>query len=92
MLLQTSLSQIPMLISEYLLQWKNLSFEREFNNEFNNSIIAIKLPPRQIKDFDLKEATESLIGILRFFVGISEKYLWKRSFFAVLQAIGLQFY
>ena len=36
-------------ISKYLLLWKHLSLKREFNNQFNNSIIPIKLPRRQIK-------------------------------------------
>ena len=47
----------------------------------------------KIKDRRCSEAaTESHIGILSFFVKISEKYLWKSLFLAMLQAIGLQFY
>ena len=54
--------------------------EIKFNNKFNNMIIATKIPRRQIKDsWYLEAATESLIGILSFFVRITEKYLWKRS-------------
>ena len=60
--------------------WKNLFLEIKFNNKFNNMIIATKIPRRQIKDsWYLEAATESLIGILSFFVRITEKYLWKRS-------------
>ena len=74
MLLQISLSQISMLIRKFITVEE--SFEREFNNVFNNLIIAIQLPKRQIKDSRyLEAATDSLIGILIFFVRISEKYL-----------------
>ena len=60
--------------------WKNRFLEIKFNNKFNNMIIATKIPTRQIKDSRyLEAATESLIGILSFFVRITEKYLWKRS-------------
>lgn len=60
--------------------WKNLSLERGSNNEFNHLIITIKLPSRQIRDSWYLEAfTERPIGILSFFVRITEKYLWKRS-------------
>ena len=39
-------------------------------------IIATKIPRRKIKDSRyLEAATESLIGILSFFVRITEKYL-----------------
>ena len=48
---------------------------------------------RKIKDRRYSEAaTESHIGILSFFVKMSEKYSWKSLFLAMLQAIGLQFY
>ena len=66
-------------LSRCLLPGKNLSFKSEFNNEFNNLIIAIKLPERLIKDSCYSEAaTESPISILSFFVGISEKdHFWQ---------------
>ena len=74
MLLQISLSQISMLIRKFITVEE--SFEWEFNNVFNNLIIAMQLPKRQIKDSRYLEAvTDSLIGILIFFVRISEKYL-----------------
>ena len=54
-------------LSKYLLPCKNLSFERKFNNEFKNFIIAIKLPRRQIKQsWYFEAATETPIGILSF--------------------------
>ena len=74
-------------ISKYLFPWKRFSFERKFNNKFNNLIIATKIPRTQIKDSRYSEAaTEGHINSLEFFVKISEKYLWKSSFLPMLQA------
>ena len=64
-------------IKKNLFSWKHLSFEREFNNQLNNLIIAIKLPKRQTKDSRYSEAaTESKI---------SEKNLWKSSLTVLLK-------
>ena len=72
MLSQTSLSQISM-YAKIFIPMK--IFKREFNNKFNNSIIAVKLRRRQIKDCRYLQAdTESHIDSLRFFVKILEKY------------------
>ena len=61
--------------------------------KFNNWILAMKLPRRQIKDsWYLEAATERRIAILSFFVKIYEKCLWKSSFLEMLHAIGQQFY
>ena len=52
---------------KYLLPQEHLSFEREFDNRFNNLTNAIKLPRRQIKDSRNSEAaTESHTGTLSF--------------------------
>ena len=52
-------------ISKYLFLWKHVSFKKD--NQFNNMIIAIKLPMSQIKESRYSEAvTESEIGILIF--------------------------
>ena len=68
MLSQTSLSQISMHIQKYLFPLKRLSFETEFNNQFNSLILAIKCLRAQIKDGRYSEgATESQISILSFF-------------------------
>ena len=43
-------------------------FEREFKTQFNNLIITIELPSRQIKDSRyLETSTDSQVGILSCF-------------------------
>ena len=57
-----------------MLPWKHLSFERGFNNHVMNSIIAVKVRSRQIKNSRYWEAAaaERHPGILRF-----HQNLWK---------------
>ena len=60
-------SDISQWIFKYLFVSNHLSFEREFDNQFKNLIIAIKLSRRQIKDIRYSEAAiESQIGVLNF--------------------------
>ena len=78
MLSQTLLSQISMYIQIFIPMNKQ---SIQFNNQFNNLIIAIKRTRRQIKDSRSSDAaTESQIGILWFLLKIAEKCLWKISF------------
>ena len=73
MLSQTLLSQISMYIQIFIPMNKQ---SIQFNNQFNNSIIAIKRTRRQIKDSRSSDAaTESQIGILWFLLKIAEKCL-----------------
>ena len=73
MLSQTLLSQISMYIQIFIPMNKQ---SIQFNNQFNNLIIAIKRTRRQIKDSRSSDAaTESQIGILWFLLKITEKCL-----------------
>ena len=75
-------------ISKYLFPWENLSFEREFNNQFNNLIIAIKLSRTRSKDSWCSQAAAVIcIDILSFFCQNHWKILWKCSFLAMLQTM-----
>ena len=88
MLSQTSMSQVSLHIQIFIPM--KASFFWKGNQQFN---YCNKLSRRKIKDGRYSEAaTESHIGILSFFVKISEKYLWKSLFLAMVQAIGVQFY